>query len=703
MKNRTWTGLCALAVALTLPAAGFAAAPTVSQSLDYNTVSDALARADAKIAEIIAIPADERTFENTMMALDDLGANLELETNLFTFMAYVSPDAELRAAAETGSQEMRNWGIDVSQNEDLYRAVREYADTNPKLEGEHKRFLEHTMRGYRRAGMDLSKEDREKLTELKKEIGQLSQDFDKNIREYESHVPLTEAELAGTTEDYRNSLTKSGDLYLVGMSYPEFNPISDWCSDETTRRKVWVSYKRRGGQKNVRTLEQLVAKRAEAAKLLGYETPAHYEVEVRMSKDPKNVHEFYKKLRPLVRKKAELDYAEFVAAKRADTGDKNAELYPWDTFYYKNRLMKEKYAVDAAKVQEYFPLDAVTDGLFSITQSLYGLEYKNITERARKDGRHIWHEDVEIYEVWDNATGKMLGEFSIDLHPRDNKYGHAAHWGMATHKVWSDGSVTLPVSALVCNFTKPTPDKPSLLTHDEVETYFHEFGHCLHNILSTPAMADFSGPGVERDLVEAPSQMFENWIWDADVLGSFSRHYETGEPLPKELLDGMIAAKNLGSGMLAERQFFYGLYDFTLHSDPEGDLNSTELGLELWGDLGSGVELYAAVPETYFQAAFGHLTGYQAGYYGYQWALVYASDMFQRFNELGMLNPEAGKYYREKILSKGGSMDGLDLVKGYLGRDPDYSAYLKHLGLDDGAGGGGSSRAASSAAHDAAR
>ena len=221
-----------------------------------------------------------------------------------------------------------------------------------------------------------------------------------------------------------------------------------------------------------------------------------------------------------------------------------------------------------------------------------------------------------------------------------------------------------------------------MLTHDAVETFFHEFGHCLHTILSEARYFRFSGTSVERDFVEAPSQMFENWVWDADVLATFARHYETDKPIPDQMLQGMINARYLGSGMAAERQFFYGLYDLSCHLVPGGDVDTTQLAMDLWDPAGDNVELYDPVPGTYFQAAFGHLTGYQAGYYGYQWSLVYASDMFQRFQELGMLSPDAGMYYRRKILSRGGSMDGLDLVRDYLGREPNMDAYLKHLGLE---------------------
>ena len=327
-----------------------------------------------------------------------------------------------------------------------------------------------------------------------------------------------------------------------------------------------------------------------------------------------------------------------------------------------------------------FPLNRCLDGVFGITQSLYGLEYRD--ETATLSAEQKWHEDVQYYSVWDKASGSLLGHFYLDLHPRESKFGHAAQWGLAQHKVWSDGRVTRPVAAIVCNFTKPTATKPSLLTHGEVETFFHEFGHALHTMLSETEFWQFAGTNVERDFVEAPSQMFENWVWDADALALFARHYETGEAFPRDLLDGMVRARRLGSGMKAERQFFYGLFDMNCHLDPSGSVSTTQLAHDLWGAHGDGVELYAAVPNTYFHAAFGHLTGYQAGYYGYQWSLVYACDMFQRFKELGMLSPDAGRYYRKKILAPGGTKDGLDLVRDYLGREPDMTSFLQHLGLE---------------------
>ena len=671
-----------LAAALALSSLAIAAPEGPADAI-ASAVNDALQRGDDAVARIVDVPSERRTYVNTVGAIDDIEAQLEIDTNMILFMPYVSTDPAVRDAGQQAQIEIQNWLIDLSKNEALFGAVEAFANTTPTLEGEQSRYLEHTLRDYRRAGMALPAEQRNELKELQKEIARLELAFDTAIREDETRVPLMREELAGMSEEYLGSLKTAGDVYLVGMAYPEFLPIMDLCDDEITRKKVWIAYKRRGGQKNIDTLQQLLELRARAANMLGYAHAADYETEVRMSKNAQTVIDFYERLRPLVRKKALEDYEVLVGAKRSHTGDRNARLHPWDTSYYTKRVMREAYAVDSEKVREYFPLDAVTDGLFSITQSLYGLEYKDVTSGASSRGIEIWHDDVRLYEVWDTGTNELLGMFTIDLHPRDNKYGHAAQWGLRQHKVWSDGRVTKPLAALVCNFTKPTADKPSLMSHDEVETYFHEFGHCLHTILSTAHTWGFAGTGVERDFVEAPSQMFENWVWDRDVLRTFAKHYKTGEAFPDELLDGMIRAKFLGSGMLAERQFYYGMFDMRCHLDPTGGLDTTQLAHDLWDPAAENVELYEPVDNTYFHAAFGHLTGYQAGYYGYQWSLVFACDMFERFKDLGMLSPSAGMYYREKILARGGTMDGLDLVRDYLGREPDMGPYLKHLGLED--------------------
>ena len=641
-------------------------------------VEQAFTNADIEIAEIIAVPTNQRTFQNTLGALDDMMARLDGDSNMMAFMAYVHPDASIREAAQGAKQLWSTWSIDFATNVELYTAIKSYVDTNPELTGEQARMLEHTMRDYRRSGMMLSSEDREALKTIQKELGLLSIEFETNIREDSTVVPIPLDGLDGVPQDVIDRLETVDGMYQITLDYPTFVPVMDYCSVPETRKAVRIAYSKRAGLENVELLERIIKLRDEASDLLGYATTADYETEVKMSKNAKTVADFYKKLRPVVRKKAEKDWAELLEAKREDTGDPTAEFYSWDFSYYYEKIKNDKYAVDSQTVQEYLPLQNVMDGLFEITQNLYGIEYREVTHKAEERGTPLWHEDVRLFEVWDTAKGMKLGEFYIDLHPRANKYSHAAQWGLVQHKIWSDGRVQLPVAALVCNFTKPTADKPSLMTHDETETFFHEFGHCLHTILSEAEIAGFAGTSVERDFVEAPSQMFEEWVWTPETLSLFAKHYETGEPMPAELIAGMIAAKNLQSGIKTESQIFLGMIDQAYHCDTDGEVDTTQVAY----DIHDETRMYPHTPGTHFQGRFGHLTGYQAGYYGYMWSLVYAQDMFQRFKELGMLSPEAGAYYRDKILSKGGTEDSLDLVRNYLGREPSMDAFLESLGLE---------------------
>jgi thimet oligopeptidase len=537
-------------------------------------VSASLKKADDAVAAIVAVPDGKRSLVNTLAALDDLLVRLDSETAWQQFMAHVSTDAEQRNAGQAAEEQVSNWKIDLFKREDLFKAIRAFADTHPPLEGEPKRLLAEVLRDFRRAGMELTPAKREELTKIQKEVTKLGLEFEKNIREDETMVPLTVGELDGLPADFFEGLKKVGDVYLVGMASPIFSPIMEQAKNETTREKVWVAYKRRGGTKNVALIEQIVKLRADAAKLLGYPTSADYEIEIRMAKNAQTVREFYDKLRPIVRKKAKLDLDEFTAAKREDTKNAKAILQPWDQPYYENYLRKTRYAVDSEKVREYFSFDNVMQGLFSVTQSLYGLEYREVTKDAASKGPALWHPDARMYEVWDKAANKHIGDFYIDLFPRENKYSHAACWGLIPRKKWADGTVQMPVAALVCNFPKPTADKPALWQHKDVETMFHEFGHVLHNLLTEADYGWFAGSNVARDFVEAPSQMFENWVWDGDVLKTFAKHYKSGEPIPAALVDGMLKAKHLGSGLFAERQFYYGLTDLTFHTAADGKIDS---------------------------------------------------------------------------------------------------------------------------------
>lgn len=641
-------------------------------------VKEALKRADEAVAKIVAVPAGQRTFDNTVGALDDLTTRLESETNIPIFLQNVSTSEKERADSRAAEEAVSEWGIAIGKREDLYRAIKAYADTKPSLQGEQKRLLEFVIRDYRRAGMDLTPEKRERLKAIEIELQKLATDFQKNIYEDETVAFFTEKELKGLPADTLKGLRRTnGGLLIVGMDGPTMSAVLDYAEDREVRKKAWFAYKRRGGQRNVRLLEKILALRSEASTLLGYPTTVDYEVETRMAKDAKTVAKFYTDLRPIVRKKAQLDYDQFSAELRAATKDGKAKLAPWDQSFIKQRLLKNKYSVDSQKVAEYFPITQVFDGLFQITSSIYGIEFKDVTADASKLGLPTWHADAKLWSISDKASGELLGHIYTDLYPRENKYNHAACWGLKPRKVWPDGTVQKPLAALVCNFTKPTADKPSLMTHPEVETFFHEFGHGLHQILTETKYGRFSGTAVARDFVEAPSQMFENWVWDASVLGKFAKHYKSGEVLPAKTLKAMNDARTLGSALEAEHQFYYGLVDQAYHTAPGGKIDTTKTGVDLLGQ----VELYEPPVGTFFQSSFGHLMGYQGAYYGYQWSLVYAQDMYTKFEQKGPLDPTTGMEYRKKVLARGGSIDETEMMRDFLGRGPNMDAYLKSLGL----------------------
>ncbi len=666
MKLRTIT--LALAALTTAGAFGQNASPVVQK---------AIANANKAVNAIVATPKAKRSFANTLSAIDDLSVRLETDTNMQLFMQYVHPDPKVREQSRMDEEILSSWYIDLSKREDLYNAVKSYASTNPKLDGERKRYLDFTLRDYRRAGMNLPKAKRDQLVEIEKEISKLGIEFSTNIAEDPLKVPLLVSELKGVPAQVYANLPQVAGVVMIGLDGPTYGAIMDYCEIPATRLKMQWQYRRRGGSKNVEILEKLLVLRNQQASLLGFKNTVDYEVEIRMAKNSQTVAKFYDDLRQVVRQKAQQDYELFSKAKQEETGDTSAKLEPWDYSYYKRRLMSSKYAVDSQKVAEYFSMDNAFKGLFEITSRLYGITYKDITADASKLGFPVWHPDVKFYEVSDTKSGKVLGRIFTDLHPRENKYSHAACWGLRPRKVWSDGTIQVPLAALVCNFTKPTADKPSLMTHDEVETFFHEFGHGLHQILTATQMGRFSGTAVARDFVEAPSQMMENWVWDPEVLGLFAKHYKTGETIPGEMLNGMKAARTLGSGIETEGQFFLGQMDHKFHTAPGGKVDTMKVVAETYNSC----TLYKSLPGNMAHANFGHLVGYQGAYYGYLWSLVYAQDMYQRFEELGVLSPEAGMYYRNKVLGRGGSMDEMAMLRDYLGREPKLDAFMRHLGL----------------------
>ncbi len=635
-------------------------------------MGDAIKKADAAVAAIVPIPDSQRTFENTVLAIDEAGDDLKTAVSLQVLMKDVGADDASRRRGQGAVLVAGNWGLGVWKNAALYRAVRAYAATNPRLEGERKRLLDFTLRDFRRSGMDLDAGKRARLATVERLVGIKGLAFAKNIADDATVLALTREELDGIPESRLEGYKRDGERYLVTLGESDAYAILGGAKNPETRRRFYHAYNRRGGTKNVQLLEETLKLRAEQASILGYASPAAFEMEPRMAKTPEAVAAFYDRLRPLARKKAKRDYDELLALKRKDAKGA-AALELWDVDYYGNRLKATKYKVDGERLAEYFPTEGTFKGLLGVASTLYGIEFRDATAGAAE----LWHPDAKKVEVWDKATKGKLGTLYFDLYPRPGKYTHAACFSLVSRRRLADGTFQLPASALVCNLTPPTKDKPGLLPYEEVVVLFHEFGHALHEVLTEATVARFSGSNVELDFAEAPSQMFENWVSDPKVLATFARHYRTGRPIPGATLKALAGAKGVGSGLMLERREVQGIADQRYHTAPGGVVDATKV----WFDTHREVSLFPELEGTLFPAAWGHpMGGYQAGYYGYVWSKVYAQDMFGRFEKMGLLNPEAGAYYRRKILARGGTMDGMDMVRDYLGREPNMDAFLRDLG-----------------------
>ncbi len=629
--------------------------------------------AKESLENIYKIESEKRTFENTMVSLDDIYNDLMKVSEIISLLAYVHPEDDVRNECLSKISEFGKFFNEIGLNEDLYKAVKTYSelDSAKELKGSYKKYLKETVDEFERNGFALPKEKRNELKILQDKLSDLGIQFDSNISTYEDYLIVTEEEIAGLPEDYKKSHKQDDGTYKIGLEYPSYVPFMKYSKSDKARKELAFKYKNTAADKNLDVLKQILIERENVAKLLGFKTYAEYRIENRMAKNPKNVWDFENRLREKVKVKAEKDYEILLDVKRKYKSDKKIKnIESWESAFYNNILLEEKYELDNQKLKEYFELENVISGLFEIAQHLYGVKFKEIGNPS------VWHDEVKFYEVQEN--NKIIARFYLDLHPRKNKYNHAAMFGMIPGKKF-DESYQIPTASLVCNFPKATDDTPALLLHSDVETFFHEFGHLMHDLLTKAELASQAGTNVARDFVEMPSQIFENWAWDYDSLKIFAKHYKTGKFLPKEFHDKMIAAKNVGSGLHVLQQIFYGTLDITYHDsyDPKGNLSTTELVKKLQNEI----TLYEFQEGTHFEAGFGHLNGYAAGYYSYLWALVFAEDMFSEFKKNGIMDQKTGKKLRQIVLERGSTIEEMDIVREFLGRDPNESAFLKSIGL----------------------
>lgn len=649
--------------------------------LHFNYQAQDLAPAEAEarvklekdLAALIAIPQAERTFENTIMGYERAFDNYGNALGMSGFLSYVSTDKKFRDAANDLQMQISQYMVDVATRRDVYKAIREYTDTNPRLDPVQAKLVKEMLIGFKNSGMDLNDADLEKFKALNKEKAEYIIKFDKNIQEYKDPLAVTQEQLQGLGEDYIKKLSKTDDgKYLVTLDYPDYVPFMQNADDEQARKELEFKFNRRGGQENVELLEKTLTLRREIAHLLGYKNHAELRLEDRMAKNPKTVMAFLKDLQKKLKPLGKKEDKEMIAYKNSKTGKNSRTLYSWESGYWSNKFRKENLELDSEKIKEYFPSQVVIDGMLDLFGGVFGITFEPVDIP-------VWHPDVKAFKIKDKASGELVAYFYMDLYPREGKYKHAACFGLVEGEEKQDGTYQIPFVAIVANLNKPSGDTPSLLKHSEVETLFHEFGHVLHNALTKAKYSAFSGTSVSWDFVEAPSQMLERWAWDPQVLKKISKHYQTGEALPDDLIKRMIAAKNFGAGGMYLRQDFFAQYDMTLHT-----ADTTPDTTKLYFELTKKIRGLPLTKGTIPQASFGHIMGgYDAGYYGYLWSEVIAEDFFGEFKKNGIFNPETGLKFRREILEKGGTLDEEKMVENFLGRPADNKPFLKSIGLEN--------------------
>ena len=644
------------------PAKGVITAPDVWTTVEgvKRGCESHLARAEKLKTQLVTVQG-KRTLANTLKPYNAILIQLDRILPKSELVANTNPAKPVRTAAEKCEQLAKKFVSKLKLNRKVYEAIKG-VDTKG-FDRRAQRFVRLTLRDYRRAGVDKDAPTRKKLSALDALRVKLGQTFQRNVREDKRFILVTEKELEGLPADYIKARApkKVGGKIKITTAYPDFFPLQSYAKSEKIRRALYHKYLQRAYPKNATILKQLLVARHTYATLLGFKDWADYNAEDKMVKNKKVIATFIDRVASLARPKMQADLKDILARKKKDD-PKATRVGAWDRFYYVKKIQSERFGVKPAEVRAYFDFVKVKQGLLEIAQELWQVKFKRVPTAK------VWHKSVEAYDVFDR--GALIARFYLDLHPRKGKYGHAAEFPIHT----GIRGVQLPSAALVTNFPDPskTGGGPALTEHTQVTTFFHEFGHLMHKLLAgRHDWGTQSGITCEWDFVEAPSQIMEEWAWDAKILSRFAKHHKTGKPIPAKLVARMRRADEFGKGVHVMRQMHYAALSFNYH-------NQDPRKMDLLKQLQAVQKKYSPYPyekDTHSYCNFGHLQGYSSMYYTYMWSLVLAKDLFTRFKKEGLMNKKTALDFRKKILEPGGSRDAVDMVKDFLGRPHTFAAY----------------------------
>jgi len=656
-------------------------------------ITEALAESRAAIEKIATQPLDGLTFENTFLALEKATERLGTAWGLVTHWQSVADSPALREAHNAMLPQVSAFYSSIPLNAELWRRLKAFScsDASSEVQGIERRLMEETLSDFRQAGADLPADKRERLAALQSELAQATQKYSENVLDATNAWELIvedEARLAGLPEHAKEAARQSAERagrstgWRFTLHQPSQEPVMVYAEDESLRRELWeaaVAVGTREPHDNAALVRQILTLRAEKAALLGKPHFAEVVLERRMSQSGARALAFVEDLGARAAEAFARDTDELEKFKAAQTGEPVARLAPWNLAFWAEKLRQQKHAFDEEALRPYFALNSVVAGLFELVRRVFGVVVK---ERAAGSA-DTWHPEVRFYDLFDEESGEHLGSFYSDWHPRDSKRGGA--WMNYLRTGARSGDERTPHLGLICgNLTPPVGERPALLTHREVETVFHEFGHLLHHLLGEVVVKSLNGVNVAWDFVELPSQIMENWCWEREALDLFARHYETGEPIPNALFEAMSAARNFRSATFLMRQVSLAKLDLLLHTDSARYLAAPDIEAAIRADIAAHLvptEPSSPTVLTRFGHIFSDPVGYAAGYYSYQWAAVLDADAFTRFKREGLFNRQTGREFREKILSRGNAAPPMELYRDFMGREPDLQAHLARSGV----------------------